>query len=624
MPQKINPSTASLSRNIFFGLSAAIIICRLTFPRWLTYDVLSILSWDVFGYYLYLPAIFIHHDLGISDFSWLQQILDTYHPTNGFYQAYMGPAGHYVMKYPMGLAILYAPFFFAGHLFSMLPGFAADGFSLPYQVSVAIGCLLITIAGIWFLRKILLTYFSEGVTALTMVLVVLGTNYFELTAYDGALVHNALFTIYTLVIWLTIRWHENPTGRRSLLLGLLIGLAIIIRPTEIIAALIPLLWGVWDMESLRRKWSLVIGHWSLVIGIFLAIFLVGSLQLLYWKIYSGSWVYYSYEPNEKLQWIAPWLWQVLFSFKKGWLIYTPMMLFALAGFYRLGARYKPIFYAIFLFTVANILIVASWPTWWYGGSFGQRAMMQSYAILAFPLAALVQWLLTSKVWIKVPLFLVILFFILLNLFQTWQYMNFLIHPTLMTSGYYLRMFGKTKTDNVAKGFLEGYKEAGWESMGPEEDYNRKVLFTTGFEPGEPWISGAQEDSIIHSGNYSCRLDGSQEFFNLWNNRVLDFSTTQESWVRVSLWLYSPYLFSYNPGNFIITMNHQDTNYKYRFLKFEEEGWIPRKWNKLVYTYRIPFVEDREEKLMSYIWRTTSANLYIDDVTVELFEPKDDE
>ncbi|MBE0646561.1 MAG: glycosyltransferase family 39 protein [Bacteroidales bacterium] len=617
-----NPGKRSLLA--FYLLVAVVVASRLTFPRWLTYDVLSILSWDVFGYYLYLPATFIHHDLGISDFSWVQQILDTYHPTNGFYQAYMGPAGHYVMKYPMGLAILYAPFFLIGHLFAGMMGFQADGFSLPYQISVAMGCLLITIAGIWFLRKILLTCFSEGVTALTMVLVVLGTNYFELTAYDGALVHNALFTIYTLIIWFTIRWHETPTWRTSLLLGLLIGLAVIIRPTEIICVLIPLLWGVWDKKSMQKKWERVTGHGSRVTGIILAIFLVGSLQLIYWKVYAGTWLYYSYEPNEKLQWIAPWLWQVLFSFKKGWLVYTPMMVFSLIGFYRLGNRYRQIFYALFLFTVANILIVASWPTWWYGGSFGQRAMMQSYAVLAFPLAALVQWLLARNIWIKVPLLLVMFLFILLNLFQTWQYMNFLIHPSLMTSGYYWRMFGKTKTDNVAKGFLEGYKEAGWEAMGPEEEYNRKVLFQSGFEPDEPWISGIREDSIVRSGSYSCRLDPNEVFFTVLDRKIGETTATPGSWVRVTFWLYSPYLYKYNSGNFVITMNHQDSNYKYRFLKFEEEGWIPLKWNKLVYTYQIPSIEDPNDRLQIYLWRESHSNLYVDDITVELFEPKDEE
>ena len=613
----------NLSLIIFYLLILVVVISRLTFPRWLTYDVLSILSWDVFGYYLYLPATFIHHDLGISDFSWLQQILDTYHPTNGFYQAYMGPLGDYVMKYPMGLAILYTPFFFVGHLFAGLFGFQSDGFSLPYQVSVAMGCILYTICGLWFLRKILLTYFSEGVTAITMVLIVLGTNYFELTAYDGALVHNALFTIYILIIWLTIRWHENASWRSSLFLGLLIGLAVIIRPTEIISALIPLLWGVWDRESLVRKWSLVIGHWKKIVVIFMAIFLIGSFQLIYWKIYAGTWLYYSYEPGEKLQWIAPYLWQVLFSFKKGWLIYTPMMLFALIGFYCLGEKLKPLFYSVFLFVVVNILIVASWPTWWYGGSFGQRAMMQSYAVLAFPLAALVQWLISKKLWIKIPLFMLMFFFILLNLFQTWQYMNFLIEPTLMTKEYYWRMFGKTKTDNVAKGFLEGYKESGWEAMGPTDEYQRRELVALDFEKDEPMIAGEREDSIVHQGSYSCRLNHTNKSFLIWDQKVLEFTNTQESWVRVTFWLYSSYLFKYNPGYFMITMNHQGTKYKYRSLVFQEEGWIPLKWNKVIYTYRIPYIEDPDDRLMVYLWKDSPENLYIEDVTVELYEPNDE-
>ena len=607
---------------IFCLLACVIIISRLTFPRWLTYDVLSILSWDVFGYYLYLPATFIYHDLAISDFTWLQQILDTYHPTNGFYQAYMGPAGEYVMKYPMGLAIIYAPFFFVAHLFSGILGFSSDGFSLPYQFSVAMGCLIYTLIGLWFLRNILLTYFTEGVTAMTMVLIVLGTNYFELTTYDGALVHNALFTIYTLIIWLTIRWHETPKWRYAIILGFFVGLSALIRPTEIISALIPLLWGFFNKETLLKKWKLVTTHWSQVTMMIVMVFLVGSVQLIYWKIHAGTWLYYSYESNEKLQWIAPYIWQVMFSFKKGWLIYTPIMIVALIGFYQLGAKWKSIFYAVFIFTVLNILIVSSWPTWWYGGSFGQRAMMQSYAVLAFPLAALVQWLFLTKPWIKISLFIIMIFFILLNLFQTWQYMNFLIHPTLMTDGYYWRMFGKTKTDNVAKGFLEGYKESGWEAMGPEDEYQRTELLNLDFEQVEGWMHGEIEDSIVHLGSSSRKLDARIKSFPIWDKMVVEFTAIQESWVQVSFWLYSPYLFRHNPGNFVITLNHQDTNYKYRFLAFEEEGWIPLKWNKVIYTYQIPYVEDSEDRLQIYLWRDSPTNLYIDDINVQLFEPNE--
>ena len=33
-------------------------------------------------------------------------------------------------------------------------------------------------------------------------------------------------------------------------------------------------------------------------------------------------------------------------------------------------------------------MTAAWDIWWYGGSFGQRALIQAYPVLLFPIAAL--------------------------------------------------------------------------------------------------------------------------------------------------------------------------------------------------------------------------------------------
>ena len=244
-----------LSLLTFFLLSFAVLFGRLLLPRFETHDILAILSWDVFGYYLYLPATFIYHDLGLKDFSWLQHILDTYKPTIGFYQAYMGPAGDYILKYTMGMSVAYSPFFFIGHIYALLSGFPADGFSLPYQVSVAFGSVIIAITGIWIFRRVLLKFFSEGVTSLVMILVVLGTNYFQLTAYDGAMPHNVLFTLYALILYLTILWHDHQRVKYAIFLGLTIGLTILIRPTSAVIVLIPLLWGIHDKESVLDKWK---------------------------------------------------------------------------------------------------------------------------------------------------------------------------------------------------------------------------------------------------------------------------------------------------------------------------------------------------------------------------------
>ncbi|HRH38607.1 MAG TPA: hypothetical protein PK760_09690, partial [Flavobacteriales bacterium] len=65
----------------------------------------NILSWDTFGYHLYLPATIIHHDPGISDPTWVQQANDTYKNTGTIYQISQLPNGRWVDKYPLGLAI---------------------------------------------------------------------------------------------------------------------------------------------------------------------------------------------------------------------------------------------------------------------------------------------------------------------------------------------------------------------------------------------------------------------------------------------------------------------------------------------------------------------------------------
>ena len=37
----------------------------------------NILSWDTFGYHLYLPATLIHHDPGVRDVTWVHEAIDT-------------------------------------------------------------------------------------------------------------------------------------------------------------------------------------------------------------------------------------------------------------------------------------------------------------------------------------------------------------------------------------------------------------------------------------------------------------------------------------------------------------------------------------------------------------------
>jgi hypothetical protein len=111
----------------------------------------------------------------------------------------------YVMKYPIGLALIYMPFFFIGHIWALLSGYPADGFSFPYQFCIAFGSISIAIAGLAIMRKVLLRYFSDIVVCMTLIALVLGTNYFNYATTDGAMPHNYVFTVFALIIYLSIR-----------------------------------------------------------------------------------------------------------------------------------------------------------------------------------------------------------------------------------------------------------------------------------------------------------------------------------------------------------------------------------------------------------------------------------
>ena len=103
------------------------------------------------GFYLYLPATFIYKDLKQLKFK--DEILKKYRPTGSFYQAFQHTNGNFVMKYPIGLAILFSPFFALASLIAWLSGYPIDGFSFPYQLAISWGGLFMAFLGLWMSRK---------------------------------------------------------------------------------------------------------------------------------------------------------------------------------------------------------------------------------------------------------------------------------------------------------------------------------------------------------------------------------------------------------------------------------------------------------------------------------------
>ena len=364
------------------------------YPKWSKAGTEATIGWDVSGYYLYLPAAFIYHDL--QEVRFWDTLLVKYKPTPCPMQGFRLPSGRFVMKYSSGQALQYLPFFTVAHLLAEPLGYPADGLSKPYQVAIGWGSLLVALLGLWVARRNLLYYFSEKATALALLCLVFATNYLNYTAFDGAMTHNWLFTCYSLLIYGCIRFYQNPNYKWAAWIGLFCGWAALTRPTELIAVLLPVFWGVGAVDALRDRFRFFKTHWTKLLLAAAVCIAVGSVQLVYWKYATGQWFVYSYE-EQGFSWLRPHLADVLFSYRAGWLTWSPIMFFAVFGFFALEHQHRRLFPALLAFCALFLYVTSAWDIWWYGGSLGSRAMVQSYAAWIFPLAAFLQWL-TDRSW----------------------------------------------------------------------------------------------------------------------------------------------------------------------------------------------------------------------------------
>lgn len=533
------------------------------FPKWKNSYTEATISWDVSGYYYYLPAAFIYKDL--KNLSFKDQIQQQYHPSGDFQQAFVHSNGNYVFKYSCGQALLYTPFFFIAHAYaSMSDQFPADGFSLPYQFMIGFGSLLVAFLGLFVLRRVLLKFFSDQTTALTLILLVFGTNYLEYASITGAMSHNYLFTLYCILLSLTIGFYEKPSALKAIGIGLVIGFAALVRPTEIICALIPLLWGLQTplKASLSEKLVFFKKNALLLSLAVLTCGLVGSLQLIYWKAVAGDWIVYSYQ-DQGFSWLRPHLFNGLLSYRSGWLLYTPMMIFALLGFKHLSKHWNALYLSLLIYTGLFIYITFAWDIWWYGGSLGQRAMVQAYPVLAFPLAAFVDSALKTKIWKYIFGFIALLF-IYLNLWWTHQaHWGGLFMVEQMNRAYFWDVLGRFKEPGGESLKLLDTNEPGFYGV-------RKNVRELLYEDFEKDTSTALCEVSVIEGQKSGCLDANRQNLPIYS---VPLATGDAGWVRASavfrcrnkewtVWLGAQFqLFFYNGDEILKTEQIR----VYRFL-----------------------------------------------------------
>lgn len=424
-------------------------------------------SWDVANYYSYLPAFFTNS----GSFE-----LKTECPSFKVdYMPILPRDSLHIPKTTYGMALFYSPFFALGYKIAYNQQDPLDGFSEAFATTLHWGMIFYSILGLLLLRNFLIKFFTEKVITITLIILFFGTALFYYSLSQPEMPHSSLFFLFSAFLLSTYHWYLNQTIGRSLLIGFLIGLIALIRPTDLMIGLVFLFWPTEGCLSFKDKMMFLLKRYKLILVMASSALLMWVPQMLFWKARTGHLLYFSYQ-GEQFFWNDPQLINVLFSYRKGLFLYTPLIALSIIGFCFMPKSMKQIRNGLILLFVLNLYLVSCWWDWFFGGCFAARSFVQHFSYLSIPLASLIAFMfeLPSKTWIKpiiqFVLVVCILLGISLNLFQTYQYNANLIHPFAMSKKTYWFVFGRYNLKgNEQYEFWGGLKEPNYEKLRSGED-----------------------------------------------------------------------------------------------------------------------------------------------------------
>ena len=398
----------------------------------------DVLESDAWGYYAYLPAVFIYHDL---NFSFYEKVMhEGYFESRLAYEYRVGHGEQRSNKYFCGTAIMISPFFLTAHVLSDWFDAPQDGYNRMYILSVNMAAVFYTILGLYFTGKLLQLYsHNQNRIAFVLLVFAFGTQLFYYAIGEPGMSHVYSFCALTFFLWQTKLWFQKQAVAQLMWAAFALGLVFLIRPFNLLVlGTIPFLAGTSVVFKQGVKSALK--QRKMLLSAFLVFSLIAGVQSLIYYLQTGHLWIDSY-PGENFDFTQPHVFESLFSFRKGLFVYTPVVLLsqlALVFMFKEN-RFMAITYLFFFFTFTYVL--SSWWIWYYGGSFSLRPFIEYFALFAI----LLLWLL-EQVRYRLPLMAVALLMVLLCQIQTYQYRYFIIHWSEMNQQKYFESL-----ENIFKG-----------------------------------------------------------------------------------------------------------------------------------------------------------------------------
>ncbi len=518
--------------------------------------------------------------------AWAQEIQNKHCEEFPVYQLAQRENGNYIDIYHIGLSYIYLPSYLVGDTIARSSGYETDGFSTPYHVASIINILLFILLGLVYFRKLLLLYVSDKTTGWTLLLIYLGTNLFVTFTRQYDLPHLYLFALNSIFLYHFFKFSKTKNKRNLIYAVVIFGLASSIRPTQVLIGLIPLIFLAKEYGNTKKFWKSI-----LLFPLFSLLWNIP--QIIYWYSVGGELI----TPNLHTEDIAltdPNLLDFLISYRKGWLLYSPLFLLTPLGLYILYNKNRRLFWASLSFILLYIYIMCSWETWYYATSFGSRVMVDIYPIIGLVIAVFLATI-RNKLWISV----IALFSITclsLNLVQSKQMDLGYLHGERMTGEHYWYIFGRLDIPKYDQSrLLIDKSNLGWIVIQKKfPSPSRKIISREIFSLKKPMRSTPTEDLTIGRIN------------------ILELVETDETMFEVRIKAKT----SNKNLSSLLRMEAVSSYNVYGWRDFEVSQKLSEsEFTTLIWKYNLPEVRHTNDEMQIYLDNDANVSVELEEFTI---------
>lgn len=542
---------------------------------------------DKSHYYVYLPATLIY--------GWEANNFPK--KTDTLFSGFVldSASNKVVIKVTCGVAILCSPFFLATHTLAHLTGAETTGFGEFYEKGAVIPPIFFFILGLWFLKRFLDHYFKRYLSYLVILLIAAGTNLYHYALVEGWMSHIFGFFLFASVLYYLKRFldDENRPFSRFLWIAILISLAVLIRPTNILLVL----WlALLDSSSFSDVWKRIrfFIQPKYVVSFLIVGLIVFTPQFFYWYYLSGKFIYFSYPGEGFYYWKNPMMVEVWFAQLNGLFVYNPIVFFMVAGMVLMILKKISNGWFLLAFFLINTYIIGSWHAWFFGGSFGSRPFAEFFALFALAFGYMLNGIFGIRnLFLRSTLVLLLLLTVLYN-------QRLVYNPWWNTSSTWAWDDFRDLLD--IKNILHSEKKTyTW-----VQDFEN-ISF-------DPSVQKTQLN--YRSETRSCLVTRDHEFACHYEHGMGPFLDQKVKQIKMECWI-DPYLRD-SCGGLMVSMivNENGEPFLYKAISLDENASGRTLWHPVTTGISVPaWLNDPGYKFVFYLWNKKKTDFMVDDIRI---------